>query len=112
MNIWNIILNIAWIIFGFIALYFRTKTTIIDDAVAKIGEAEEAYKDAVKAGSQKQEFVVSAIYDHIPAPMRIIFTKETIRGLVQQVFDGIARYATQELDKIFKKDKEDKIEEK
>ena len=55
--------------------------------------------------------MVEAIFSHIPAPMRIIFTKETIRGLVQQVFDGISRYATQELDKIFNKDK-DKIEEK
>lgn len=112
-NVWAVLLNVAWIILGFVAYYFRTKTIIIDTAVEKIGEAEEAYKDCVKAGSQKQEFVVNAIYDYLPAPMKLFFTKEIIRSLVQKAFDEIQNYAMLQLDKIFNKDKkEEAIPEK
>ena len=112
MNIGTILLNIAWILLGFIVVYLKTRTNIIEMAQEKISEAETEYANVMKAGSLKQEFVVNAIFNVIPAPMRVIFTKETIRGLVQTTFDAAQKYAYTQLDKIFNKDKEDKIEEK
>lgn len=111
MNIGTVLLNIAWILLGFIVVYLKTRTNIIEMAQEKIIEAEKEYASVMKAGSIKQEFVVSFIFDKIPAPMRVIFTKETIRGLVQATFDAAQKYAYTQLDKIFNKDK-DKIEEK
>lgn len=112
-NVLAVLLNAAWIILGFMVFYFKTKTNIINTAVEKIGEAEETYKDYVKAGSLKQEFVVNAIYDYLPAPMKLFFTKEIIRSLVQKAFDEIQNYAMLQLDKIFNKDKkEEAIPEK
>ena len=110
MNIGTILLNIVWILLGFIVVYLKTRTNIIEMAQEKISEAETEYASVMKAGSLKQEFVVNAIYNAIPTPMRVIFTKETIRGLVQATFDAAQKYAYTQLDKIFNKDK--KVEEK
>ena len=112
-NILTIIFNILFIVFGFLSIYLKTRTHIIEIAQEKITEAEKEYASVMKAGSLKQQFVVDFIYDKIPAPMKIIFTKETIRGLVQHTFDAIQNYAMLQLDKIFNKDKkEEAIPEK
>ena len=112
-NIWTVLLNVAWIVLGFVAIYFKTRTNIVEIAAEKIAEAEEKYKDIMKAGSLKQEFVVDFIYNTIPAPMKLFFNKDIIRSLVQSVFDQVSRYAITQLDKIFNKDKkEEAIPEK
>ena len=111
MNIWNIIFGILWLVLGFLVYYLKTRTNIMEVAAEKISEAEKEYSEFSKAGSEKKKFVVSCIYQMLPAPMRLFFNEEVIGIIVQQVFDAAQKYATTQLDKIFNKDK-DKIEAK
>ena len=92
-NVLTIVFNILWVLFGFIMIYFKTKTNIVDLALDKIKDAEIMYKDTMKAGSQKQAYVVDFIYSVLPAPMRLIFGKEVIQSLVQATFDSMQAYA-------------------
>lgn len=99
MNIYQIVSTLLWIVFGFLVTYLKTKTDIIDLAKEEIGHAEMAYQEA-HSGERKMEYVVQYIYKLIPVPMRIIFTEDAIRSIVQNVFDSIEKYATIQLDKI------------
>ena len=103
MNIYTIITTILWVVFGFIVAYLKTRSDIIDAAKEKITEAEEMYQSTAKAGGEKFKWVCDFIYGMIPAPMQLIFTKELIGSIVQNVFDSMAKYATTQLDKVFKK---------
>lgn len=103
MSVYDIIMLVVTIIFGGLSLYFKTKTTIVETAQSAIATAEATYSDAVKAGSEKQQWVVNRIMDIIPAPLKLIFSRETVTTIVQAAFDQIERYAVQQLDKIAKK---------
>ena len=109
MNIdWlQIITTILLVVAGFFVSYFKTRQDLIDKAKYAINNAEKQYEDYTKAGAQKFQFVCDFLYNSvIPAPMRIFITRETVATIVQSVFDGMARFAEQQLDKVFKKDGE------
>ena len=108
MSVYDIIMLVVTIIFGGLSLYFKTKTKIVETAQANIATAEEAFKDAFKAGSDKQKWVVNRIMDILPAPFKLIFGYDTIAKIVQNAFDQIERYAVTQLDKIAKKYEIDK----
>ena len=103
MNIYTIITTVLWIVFGFFVAYFKTKTKVIEQAKEKISEAEIMYQSTAKAGGEKFNWVVDVIHLMIPAPMQVIFTKELIGNIVQNVFDSLQKYATLQLDKVFDK---------
>lgn len=103
----NIIQLIIALVLGAISLYLKQKNTIMNLAKEKISEAEEMYKDATDAGGEKFEWVVTTIYDLMPAAFRMVFTRETIMVLVQRMFDGMEKYAVSQMDKIA-----NKVEEK
>ena len=107
MNIVTILLNVAWLILGFLVYYFRTRTNIMEIAAEKITDAEEKYSEFAKSGSLKKQFVVSYIYQLIPAPMKLFFNEEVIGIIVQEVFDAAQAFAVTQLDKIFNKEKKE-----
>ena len=100
--VFQIIITILWIILGFFATYVKTRTDIIETAEGLIAQAEEAYADVNKSGSQKMKYVVSIIMNMIPSPFQVIFDEETVEKIVQGVFDSIDKYAQVQLDKVFK----------
>lgn len=105
MNInWvQVIIDILMIVFGFFAWYFRTKTNLVEKAKEAINGAEKAYEDVAKAGSQKMEFATDFIYNYVPAPLKLFITKEVVSNIIQTAFDGMARFAEQQLDKLVNK---------
>ena len=100
VNIYSILITIAFCVLGYISSYLRTKSQLVQKAESLINKAEEDYKDVTKAGGQKFSEVVEAIYSWCPAPLRIFITKELISQVTQQVFDGMKKFADQQLDKV------------
>lgn len=96
----NIIQLVITIALGAISLYLKQKNTLMDMAKDKISEAERMYRDATNAGGAKFEWVVSTIYELMPAAFRVVFTRETIMILVQRTFDSMEKYAVVQMDKI------------
>lgn len=90
---------VLYLVIGAAALYFQYNTKLNQKATEYINRAEELYKDSTKSGGTKFNWVVDKLYDFLPAPMRLVFTKETIATLVQRAFDEIQSYAVKQLDK-------------
>ncbi len=94
----DIVIPILTIIFGALSAYFRAHDKLRDRSIKYIVEAEELYKDSTKAGGQKFSWVVDALYELIPSPLRVIVTKKCIEKIVQNSFDAIEDYAKMQLD--------------
>lgn len=103
VNIYSIVMTALMVIFGFLCSYIKTKTNLISKASDFINKAEEDYKDVSKAGSEKFNFVVAALHNALPAPMKLFFTEQVISLIVQHVFNSMQDYATKQLDKIVDK---------
>lgn len=84
---------ILTLIFGALSAYFRARDKLRDSSIKYIAEAEELYKDSTKAGKEKFSWVVEALYDLIPAPLKMFITKKCIEKIVQSSFDAIEDYA-------------------
>ena len=93
---------VLYLVIGAAALYFQYNTKLNKKATEYINRAEELYKDSTKSGGTKFNWVVDKLYDLLPAPMRLVFTRETIAILVQRTFDEIQSYAVKQLDKKLK----------
>ncbi|HPX00536.1 MAG TPA: hypothetical protein PKY98_07280 [Sedimentibacter sp.] len=94
----DIIIPIFTIIFGALSAYFRAHDKLRDRSIKYIVEAEELYKDSTKAGGEKFSWVVDALYELIPSPLKIIVTRKCIERIVQSSFDAIEDYARMQLD--------------
>ena len=94
----DIVIPILMIILGALSACFMAHNKLIGRSIKYIIEAEELYKDSTKAGEQKLSWVVEALYNLIPAPLRIIVTKKCIEKIVQSSFDSIENYAKMQLD--------------
>lgn len=103
MNIYSIITTVLWIVFGFFIYYFKTKTNLLEKAKDAINFAETEFTES-KSGGAKMEFAVKYLYDLVPEPLKIVFTEETIQGIIQVAFDKIQEFAELQLDKVFKKE--------
>ena len=99
----QILTTFLWIVSGFVAIYFKEKTKVVQQISEKIAEAEDIYKDYTKAGQEKFNWVCDVIYSYVPAILKPFITREFIGNLVQKVFDSIEAYTTQQLDKVFNK---------
>lgn len=84
---------------GGLSLYFSGKSKLLATVAQFIADAEELYKDSTKAGGRKFQWVVGRLHGLLPAPLRLVFTRELIGAIVQNVFDAVERYAKQQLDK-------------
>ena len=92
-TILRIAVPILTLIFGALSAYFRARDKLRDSSIKYIAEAEELYKDNTKAGKEKFSWVVEALYDLIPAPLKMFITKKCIEKIVQSSFDAIEDYA-------------------
>lgn len=103
------------VIFGALAAYLKTNETILNRSIKYIAEAEEMYKDVSKAGGQKFSWVVDSLYNMVPLPLRIVFTRKCVEQIVQVTFNSIEAYATTQIDKALDRyfeNKEDSAEKK
>lgn len=101
--IYTIVVTIGTVAFGFLSAYLKTKSTLVDKVDEGIATAEEIYKDSVKAGGQKFEWVIDFLYQYVPSVLKPIFTRSMISNIIQSAFDEIQKYATQQLDKLVDK---------
>jgi hypothetical protein len=97
-TIMQIAVPLLTIILGALSAYFRAHDKLRDISLKYIVEAEELYKDYTKAGGKKFSWVVEALYDFIPAPLRIFVTRKCIEKIVQSSFEAIEEYAKMQLD--------------
>lgn len=116
-NIMNILQIIATVIFGGLAIYFKTSTKaktkaaelektlgdLLANAIIYINEAEEVYKSATHAGGEKFQYVCEKLYMLLPEPMRYVITQDMIENIVQNTFDQIETYAKTQLDSLIDK---------
>lgn len=88
------------VLFGGLALYFKSKVKLTEKVSGLIAEAEDTYKSYTKAGGMKFEWVIAHLYVYVPAWLRPLITKDVIGRIVQFVFDNVQSYAKMQLDKL------------
>jgi len=108
----QIALPLLAVILGALSAYFAENEKLQNGAIKYIAEAEEIYKDTTKAGGIKFAFVIDSLYNLVPAPLRIIITRNLIEGIVQSSFDSIEEYAKIQMDKAVNKYIEDENSKK
>lgn len=99
----QIIVPILTILLGALSAYLKTNDKLRNSSIKYIIEAEIMYKDITKAGGQKFSFVVDTLYNLVPAPLKIVITKQCVEKIVQSTFDGIEEYAKTQIDKAIEK---------
>jgi hypothetical protein len=87
-------------VIGGLMLWYNTNAKLNERVSTYITEAEEVYKDTVKAGGMKHEYVVDKLYSLVPATMKGVFTREMISTIVDNAFTAIQAYAKQQLDRV------------
>lgn len=95
----QIALPVLTIFLGALSAYFAQNEKLRNSAVKYIAEAEEIYKYATKSGGSKFAFVVDTLYKLVPAPLKIVITRDLIEEIVQSTFDNIQEYAKIQMDK-------------
>ncbi len=93
------VVPVIMIILGAASAYYHENEKIRNSSIKYIAQAEDMYKDTVKSGGQKFQWVVDTIYNIIPAPFKIVLTKKVIEKIVQSTFDSIEEYAKLQLEK-------------
>lgn len=63
-------------------------------------EAEEIFKDAVKSGSLKMNYVIDNTYKQLPGLFKVIISKEMMKDLAQNIFDNFEDYALADMESI------------
>lgn len=72
-----------------VQLYFKTRGSVFESASQLISEIESSGL----LGAEKMAFVVSKLFEMIPAPLKNVFTEKRLRELAQQVFENMKQYA-------------------
>ncbi len=85
---------------GAASIYYQTNTKISYYVAKLIDEAEHVYKDAAKAGGEKFEWVVTALYGMVPAMLKPFITRQVLENLVQSTFDAMQQYATTQVGRL------------
>lgn len=99
----RIVQIVAYVVLGALVSYFKTNAKLNQSVGSYISEAENAYKDTVKAGGQKHAYVVEKLYELVPSYFKGIFTREMVGGIVDRAFDSIEQYGKLQLDKVIDK---------
>ena len=96
----NILAVVLLALLGGLALWFKGSGTLRGLAAELILEAEEYYKDVTKAGGEKFEWVVSSLYQYLPAVIRPFIPRTVVETIVQTTFNAVEQYAKLQLDKL------------
>ena len=107
MNWYQIIMTILTVVFGFLSIYVKTRTNVVEKATEAINCAETAYRDYTNVSSKKMEFAIDWVMQYVPAPLKLIFTRELVEKIIQAVFDEVQEFATKQLDKIVNRESDD-----
>ncbi len=78
--------------------YYRASAKLQNVMGHMIAEAESIYRNSF--GSTKFEWVCNTLHGILPAPLRVIMTRQMIERLVQNTFDAMAAYAKMQLDEL------------
>ena len=97
--IWAVVCFVLSVVAQFIAAYLKAKGHITEEAAHQIAIAEEAFSTVEKAGEKKMQYCIDALYDLIPAPVKLFLTREMIGEIVQRVFDNVEKYKDAWIDK-------------
>lgn len=98
--IFKILITAGLILLGGLSLYWKQNAKLRQQAEQLIGAAEKAFQDTARAGGQKFEWVVNALYGFLPAPVRVFFPRSIVSAIVQNAFDAIEQYAKTQLDRL------------
>ena len=90
--IWFLVCFVLSAIAQFVRAYLKAKGEVTEEAAHQIAVAEEAFSTVEKAGAQKMQYCIDALYDMIPAPVKLFLTREMIGEIVQKVFDQVEKY--------------------
>lgn len=97
--IWAVVCAIIGMVAQFIGAYLKAKGAVTEEAAHQIAVAEEAYATMEKAGEKKMQYCIDALYDLIPAPVKLFLTRQMIGEIVQRVFDNVEKYKDAWIDK-------------
>lgn len=97
--IWAIVCFILSVVAQFISAYLKAKGEVTEEAAHQIAVAEEAFATMEKAGEKKMQYCIDALYDLIPAPVKLFLTRQMIGEIVQRVFDNVEKYKDAWIDK-------------
>ncbi len=103
----NIVLVVLCAVLFGVELYFKTRGSATEAATHLIAEIEQSGL----LGKDKMAYVVSQLYELIPAPLKAVFTPDRLQILAQEVFDNMKKYALEYLQKLDDKDKPETPEE-
>lgn len=98
----NIIEIAQWallLILGLGAAYYRTNAKLQKYVANLISQAEATYTES-KSGGVKFCWVCDKIYSMIPAPLKLIITRQIVETIVQGAFNAMAQYAKFQIDKL------------
>ena len=99
MNTILMILQIVlYVILGGLAIWFKQNVKLRTKVAELINKAEELYTDTTKAGGQKFEWVVNALYALLPKAMQVVIPRSMVETIVQNVFDQMKEFAKKTLD--------------
>ena len=90
--IWFVVLFVLGAVARFIFAYLKAKGEVTEEAAHQIAVAEEAFATMEKAGEKKMQYCIDALYDLIPAPVKLFLTREMVGQIVQKVFDQVEKY--------------------
>ena len=98
------------LLLGALAAYYATNARLRDWVAHLITQAEASYQ-GIRAGGEKRAWVVSKLWEMIPAPLRGVVTKQLPEELVQGTFDSMELYAKTQADKVINRFLEDRAAE-
>lgn len=101
MNV-EVILRVAqiliYIILGGLAIWFKSNDKLRSKVAEFINTAEGMFTDTTKAGGERFEWVVNALYGLFPKVLQTIIPKSFVETIVQNVFDQMKDFAKKNLD--------------
>jgi len=107
-QILNIVLVVLCAAVYGVQLYFKTRGSVFESATQFISEIESSGL----LGAEKMAFVVSKLFELIPAPLKSVFTEARLKEIAQEVFDNMKKYALERAKAIDEKNKKPEDEPK
>ena len=93
MGLYDIILSTICLLLGFVVIYMHQKITLLEIAPTIINTAEEKVKN------NRLRWCTERLYDIVPIPLKLIYTKKTIKLMLKRVYNEMRKYADNVNDK-------------
>ena len=83
-----ILLIIACVLLGITAIYQHQKIKLLEIAPITINIAEEKVKN------NRLRWCTERLYDIVPMPLNVMFTKKTIKIMLKNIYGEMRKYAS------------------